>query len=311
MADRHAGHAGKFWQSLPATFPSFYATMPAIAGKHHCLLCCPTIFRLIIYPKMRERAYRTEAIVLRRRDFGEADRLLTLYTRNFGKRRAIAKGARKPQSRKTGHVELFMRTKFLIAVGRDLDIITQAELAEHYAPLRDSLALTTYASYVVELLDNFTAENDPNPPLFDLLANSLTRLSAGAEPRLAARYYELRLLALVGYQPQLFECVVTGNPVLEEDQYLSAELGGLISPGNQRRDRRAIPISAVGVKVLRYLQSRSWQTVSSLSLKPALRQELEEALFYYISYILERELKSIDFLKRLREEAALFVTESS
>ncbi|MBE2222398.1 MAG: DNA repair protein RecO, partial [Anaerolineae bacterium] len=65
----------------------------------------------------RERTLRTEAIVLKRHNFGEADRLLTLYTREFGKMKAIAKGARKPQSRKTGHVELFMRSQFLLAEG--------------------------------------------------------------------------------------------------------------------------------------------------------------------------------------------------
>ena len=76
----------------------------------------------------RIRSYRTEAIVIRRRDFAESDRLLTLYSREYGKISAIAKGARKPQSRKTGHVELFMRTKFLIAKAKDLDIATQAEM---------------------------------------------------------------------------------------------------------------------------------------------------------------------------------------
>src|SRR5687768_9809563 len=98
----------------------------------------------------REKTYRTEAIVLRRTDFGEADRLLTLFSRELGKIKAIAKGARKPQSRKTGHVELFMRTQFLIAQGRDLDIITQAEMVEGYQALREDLVRTTYASYAVE-----------------------------------------------------------------------------------------------------------------------------------------------------------------
>ncbi|HFQ94137.1 MAG TPA: DNA repair protein RecO, partial [Anaerolineae bacterium] len=79
---------------------------------------------------MRERTFRTEAIVIKRRNFGEADRLLTLFSREQGKIRAIAKGARKPQSRKTGHVELFMRSKFLMAKGKDLNIITQAEMVE-------------------------------------------------------------------------------------------------------------------------------------------------------------------------------------
>ena len=253
--------------------------------------------------KMKERTYRTEAIVLRRQDFGEADRLLTLYTRAYGKRRAIAKGARKPQSRKTGHVELFMRTNFLIAVGRNLDIVTQAELVEPYAALREDLVRTTYASYMVELLDQFTPEDDKHLSLYELLASGLDWLANGDDLRLASRFYELRLLSLVGYQPQLFKCVVTGEPVVEENQFLSAELGGLVSAGNQNRDRRAQPVTAVAVKVLRYLQTRGWDTVSVLTLKPALQKELETLMHYYLTFVLERELKSADFLKRLREEA--------
>ncbi|MCK5922153.1 MAG: DNA repair protein RecO, partial [Methylococcales bacterium] len=116
----------------------------------------------------RQRTYRTEAIILSRRNLGEADRLLTLYTREFGKKQALAKGARKPQSRKTGHVELFMRTNFLIAKGRTFDIITQAELVETYAALRTDLIRTTYASYAVELLDRFTPEEDKHVSLYEL-----------------------------------------------------------------------------------------------------------------------------------------------
>ena len=117
----------------------------------------------------RERTYRTEAVVIRRSDFGEADRLLTLFSADRGKTRAIAKGARKPQSRKTGHVELFMRSKFLVAVGRDLDIVTQAETVATYAALREDLVRATYAGYIVELLDRFTVDDDPHRDVFDLL----------------------------------------------------------------------------------------------------------------------------------------------
>ena len=80
----------------------------------------------------RERTYRTEAIVLRRKDIGEADRILTLFTPQLGKVRVVAKGIRKPRSRKAGHLELFTRAKLLLATGRDLDIITQAEGLDAY-----------------------------------------------------------------------------------------------------------------------------------------------------------------------------------
>lgn len=254
----------------------------------------------------RERTYRTEAIVLRRSDFGEADRLLTLFSREYGKMRAIAKGARKPQSRKTGHVELFMRTRFLIAKGRNLDIVTQAEMVEGYNRLRDDLVRTTYASYAVELLDRFIADEDRNPQLYDLLSNMLRWLAQSNNLLLAARYYELHLLSLLGYRPQLFQCVRCGETIEERDQHFSAEMGGLLCPNCRQADAQASDVSGAAVKVLRFLQTRQWTAAQSLHLRRDLHSELEAVMYYYLTYILERDLKSADFLQRLRREARLF-----
>lgn len=259
----------------------------------------------------RERTRRTEAIIIKRRDHGEADRLLTLYTRDFGKLQALAKGARKPQSRKTGHVELFMRTHFLIAHGRTFDVITQAELVEPYAALREDLVRTTYAAYLTELLDKFTPPDDKNVSLYELLSRALGWLSESDNLLLAARYYELRLLSLTGFQPQLFQCVASGEAIVEEDQYFSAELGGLLRPAARTADRHARPISSAAVKVMRYLQTRDWSAVEALQLRRSLHTELEAILHYYIAYLLERNLKSVDFLRRLRRESALFSADDS
>lgn len=254
----------------------------------------------------RERTFRSEGIVLSRTNFGEADRLLTLFTPARGKIKAIAKGARKPQSRKTGHVELFMRSRFLIASGRNLGIVTQAEMIAAYPELRDDLVRATYASYVVELLDRFTVEDDPHRNMYELLVTTLEALTAG-DVRLVSRYYELRLLSLAGFQPRLYNCVDCGKPIEEEDQFFSAELGGLLCPDCQQNDMGAMPVSAAAVKVLRYLQTRPWATVEHLSLRPALLRELERVMTFYLTHTLERDLKSAEFLQRLRQEAALFV----
>jgi DNA repair protein RecO (recombination protein O) len=254
----------------------------------------------------RERTFRAEAIVLKRSDFGEADRLLTLYSREVGKFKAIAKGARKPQSRKTGHVELFMRSQFLCAKGHDLAIITQAEMVEAYTRLRDDLVLTTYAAYAVELLDRFTVEDEKNAGLFNLLADTLSRLASHDDVRLVTRFYELHILAIAGFQPQLFRCLGCNEPIQEQDQFFSDEMGGLLCPNCHAADRRARAITAVAVKVFRYLQSRPWETVNALQLKRPLHHELETITHGYISHILERSLKSVDFLHRLRREAELF-----
>jgi DNA repair protein RecO (recombination protein O) len=248
----------------------------------------------------RERVYRTEAIVLRRSDFGEADRLLTVFTPDRGKLRLLAKGARKPTSRKSGHVELFSRGQFLVAVGRDLDIVTQAETLEPYLPLREDLLRTTYAYYVAELADAFTAERDENRPLYHLLEDAYGWLCAADDLPLVARYYELHLLGLVGYQPQLFVCGGCRKRLEPEVNYLSAADGSVFCPqcGYDRVGTRQISVNAL--KVLRFLQTREWETCGLLHLSTQSQAEVEQAMNQYITYHLERKLKSVDFLRRLR-----------
>ena len=155
----------------------------------------------------RERLYRTEAIVLRRRDQGEADRVLTVFTPGMGKQQLLAKGVRKITSRKAGHVELFTHSQFLVAKARTWGIVTQAETIHAFRPLREDLLRTSYAYYAAELVDRFTQEGDENRRLFELLLAALGWLGEARDLRLLARFFELRLLALVGYRPQLFQCV--------------------------------------------------------------------------------------------------------
>ncbi len=251
----------------------------------------------------RERVYRTEAIVLRRTDFGEADRLLTVFTPARGKIKLIAKGARKPSSRKSGHVELFSHGQFLVAVGRNLDILTQAETVEPYLPLREDLLRTTYAYYVAELADAFTAEGDENRPLFDLLKDAFGWLCEAPDLALVARYYELHLLGLVGYQPQLFVCLGCKKRLEPEDRYfLSAAEGGVLCPRCGRDRRGAMELSLNALKVLRFLQTRDWETCRLLRLSPAGHAEVERLMNHYLTYHLERRLKSVDFIHRLRRQ---------
>jgi DNA repair protein RecO (recombination protein O) len=250
----------------------------------------------------RERVYRTEAIVLRRTDFGEADRLLTVFTPHRGKLRLIAKGVRKPTSRKSGHVELFSHSQFLVAVGRELDIVTQAETVEHFRTLRDDLLRTTYAYYVAELADAFTAERDENRPLFDLLKDAFGWICTAEDLALAARYYELHLLGLVGFQPQLFVCGGCKDPLKPEGNYFSAADGSVFCSkcGHDRVGTTQLSVNAL--KVLRFLQTRDWETCRLLNMSAASHAEVERTMNHYITYHLERKLKSVEFIHRLRRQ---------
>jgi DNA repair protein RecO (recombination protein O) len=249
---------------------------------------------------MSERLYRTDAIILRRSDFGEADRLLTVFTPERGKLRLLAKGVRKTTSRKAGHVELFMLVDMLVAQGRTWDIVSQAEIVEPYRDLREDLDKTSHAYYLAELLDRFTEEHDPNQPVFELLALTLAHLSHIDNPFLALRYFELHLLSLTGYQPQLHFCLACNEALEPVENYFHFADGGTLCPEHGQVRPNAEPIALPVLKVLRFLQTEPWEKASRLQLTPTTRCQVEALLLGYITFLLERQLKSVDFLKKLR-----------
>jgi DNA repair protein RecO (recombination protein O) len=248
-----------------------------------------------------ERSFRTQAIILKRRDFGEADRVVTVLTPQHGKLDVVAKGARKPTSHKTGHVELFTRADMLIHRGRGLDVIAQVEMAAPYIALRENLTRGAYASYSAELLDRFAAEGEEyQPSLFQLMDETLERLCSDDDPRLAARYYEIRLLDLVGFRPELNECVVSHEEVQPEDQFFSYALGGVVTPGYAHEGMAVVPIPMTTLKLLRHMQRSSYSHVKSLKIGLVLHDDVERVLLGYITFLLERKLQSVEFIRRLR-----------
>lgn len=253
----------------------------------------------------RMRAYATEAIVMRRDDYGEADRLVTLLTPEYGKLRALAKGARKPTSRKAGHIELFTRTRLLLAQGRTFDLITQAELVEAHRPLREEMQRGALAHYLCELSDRFAPEGSDAAPLYDLLADGLSWLCEARDPRLATRYFELRLLTLEGYRPELFRCARTQAPLDDArapSVAFSPSEGGVLCEEAALLARDVFRLSREGLALLRTLQTRPFEVVQMLDVTPELHEHLARALQLYIGAILERRPRTAAFVERLARE---------
>ena len=248
------------------------------------------------------RSFRLEAVVLRHSDWGEADRLLTLYSRERGKVRALAKGARKIRSRKAGHLEPFTRVTLQLARGHDLLIVTQADTLDAYMPLREELVRTSQASYVVELLDRFTYEEGvENNAIFRLLTETLSRVADEPDPWLALRYYEVRLLDFLGYRPHLFECANCGEPVRPVDQFFSPVAGGVLCPQCGMGLPGVWPISMETLKNFRHLQRSSWHEAQRARPGSEVQTELEALLQRYLTYLLERGLNSPEFLRQIKK----------
>lgn len=248
----------------------------------------------------KPRSFRAEALVLRHADWGEADRLLTLFTREMGKVRALAKGARKLRSRKAGHLEPFTHVRLLLASGRDLFIVTQADTVDAHLPLRENLERTGYAAYAVELLDRFVYEEGENQILFRLLLETLSRLDSEPDPWLVVRYYEMRLLDALGFRPQLFRCANCEAEILPQDQYFAAAQGGVLCPRCGAGLPGVRPVEVETLKYLRHFQRSSYLVAKRANPNALRRKAVEDLMQHYLTFLLEKGLNTPEFIRQVR-----------
>jgi DNA repair protein RecO (recombination protein O) len=260
------------------------------------------------------RNYQTQGIILKQIKLGEFDKIVTIYTPEFGKLRAVAKGACRPKSKLGGNIEPLTHSLMLLAKGRNLDIIIQSQTINGFPTLKSDLWRMACSLYILELIDSFTVEGGENRPLFDLLLDILSRLSEPDSNETVLRYFELHLLHYLGYRPQLRRCVSCDSALKPVVNFFSLSKGGLLCPRcnseeNHRYERieasssrLSLPISVEALKVLRLWQTCDYATAKRVRVNPELSQELEQVLHEYVRYILQRELKSLSWLKELRKE---------
>lgn len=252
----------------------------------------------------RQRLYRVQAVVLKRMDYGEADRILTLYTQQQGKVRAIAKGSRRTTSRSGGHLELFALVDLQLARGRELDVVSQAETAESFRRVREDLELTSHAYYLAELVDLLTEDRMENSAVFAALLDSLAALEAGADVRLVVVAFQLRLLDALGYRPELTECVSCRTAIEPGRNAFSSRLGGVLCPACAPREPSASRIDSDVLKLLRNLQ----RTPNRLGLRAPehLLRDLERRAREYSEHVVERSLRTPQLIQRVNEAGAAY-----
>lgn len=253
------------------------------------------------------RSYATAALVIRRINYGETDKILTLYSRDRGRFSAIAKGARKPISRLSGATELLTLSKFGLATGKSLEVISQAEVSESFPSLHAELPRLAHALYLAELVDHSVEDHEPNPLLFDLLIAGLYLLQRVTPPELAARWFEVQLISDLGYAPDFAACAVCRAPVPgafpEGEKFgLSASGGSALCPRHTRvatnPDHSALTRdSLIFLQTLANLNPEDANLLPSLQLPDVRSMNLARlALRRFLRYHLDRELRSLEFL---------------
>lgn len=244
----------------------------------------------------RPRVYRAEGVILRRRNLGEADSILTVFSGSEGKFDAIAKGVRKARSRMRGHLEPLTRSRVLVAHGRTLDVFTQAETVESYRRLREDLEASAEALYCLELVDRFTEEREPIPELYALLVASLALLQEGAGPSVT-RFFELRLLALLGYEPHVEGCVLCGGRLPEEEALFSPAAGGLACRQCRPEAGAGRIVSVAVIKLLRFARRATAPEFAAMRVPGDAAGELRTAVGELIRYHLDRDPNARRFVE--------------
>ncbi len=262
----------------------------------------------------QHHSYSTEAVVLKHTDLGEADRILTLFTPYKGKMRVVAKGTRRPISKKAGHLELLCHSQLQVAQGRNLDIVTQAQSIESFLHLRSELRHMTCGFYLAELADRFLEDDGQHTDVYNLLLLALRTLDADAaqvkqasgkgetdtpydRTQLLLRYFEIYLLSFIGYEPNLRTCASCSAELRPQENGFNPKLGGALCPDCSHLWSSALSMNAL--KVLRLLQRTEWNAVPRFHLDTRLHSEIEATMHSLLRFHLERDLKSWSFLDML------------
>jgi len=241
--------------------------------------------------------YKCEGIVIRTSDYGETNKVVTIFTRENGKVGVIARGAKKPSSRLSAITQLFTYGTFLFQKGSGLGSLQQGETIQSMRSVREDIFLTAYASYITELLDKGTENEKGNPFLFELYLQSLKYLADGIDPDVLVHIFEMKMLNVLGLYPNLNECVSCGAK--EGTFHFTLRENGFICHRCFQHDPYRLSISQNVVKLLRLFYYLDLSRLGQVSVKNETKKELKWVIDEYYKEYSGIVLKSKRFLNQL------------
>lgn len=239
--------------------------------------------------------YTTSGITLKQYPLGEYDKILVLFTREHGVKRAVAKGARRANSKLGGKSEPLYKATWFLATGQRMDVVTQCETEHAHRALRGDLDRLLHGMYLAELVLAFVEEGESHPDTFDQFAASLLALEVAECPALVTAWFELNLLAGLGYALELGACVQCGEALGTEGCSFSGESGGALCDacsavvGGMR-------LHAKGLTLLQRLGAVQLKELLTPVVQPGLLAHARSALEAALTTRTERPLRSLDLL---------------
>ncbi len=260
------------------------------------------------------RTYRAVGLTLRKSPAGEADVISSLYTREHGKLDVLARGARRLTSKLMGHFEPLTLVRLSLARGRTLDTVAEAEVVNAFPDVKADYASVARGLHIAELIDGFSASSSANPQVLDLALQTLRVIGSqpgvgdgGGASDLPLRYFDLQILQLSGFMPELYQCVECGAELEPERHRYAAGAGGTLCPDCIPEDVAVRPLSLPALKVMRLLhRTESVEQLPRLSMPPAVHAEVNALATDTVQYWLDRQLRSQSFIDATNIDATKF-----
>jgi len=240
---------------------------------------------------------KTEAVVIKAVDWHETSKIITFYTKEYGKIKGVAKGARRGKFGSSLEILTYNDIVFYEREGKDLYTISQCDLKESFLGIRQDIKRLAYASYTVELVDKATGAQE-NPPTFDLLVRTLRLMEDSKDIEALARVFEVKLLTHLGYRLHLDDCSICHREFVGPRFKFSLRAGGIICPGHPQPGQK---ISRDTLAFLRGAQRLELAKIDRSKISHNLRGELKSLLASFIAYHIGPRLKSREFIDALEE----------
>ncbi len=248
--------------------------------------------------------HKTEAIVLRRRHFRETSLIADFYTRDFGKLSGLLKGIKTEPGKFASNLEPFSYNEIIFYLKRNsaLHLVSQCDAREDFTNIRQNIAKTGMASFMMELLGAIMASEDKNEEVFDLALVCLRELAATYYSEKVMTIFKIKILALSGFKPHFDSCVSCGDKILGQSKF-SLSLGGLLCGRCCQKDMSSRSIFRGTVASILHIERNDFKTNLNLGLNPQIKRELDAILNAFLTFHLEKELKSQKVLDRLVTES--------
>ncbi|MCX8044473.1 MAG: DNA repair protein RecO [Desulfobacterota bacterium] len=244
----------------------------------------------------------SQAVVLRTFDFGESDKIVSLFTEEFGRLRLIAKGAKRSRKRFGSGLEPFTHIEAFFADReyRGLARLERCHIIAAFPQIADDVRRVVCGTYMLELVDTLTPERERHPEVFLLLLFFVSLLIHEAFREEMLRFFELRLFAMLGYQPQLMRCVICRAAFQVQHHYkFSVKRGGIVCPACQDRVAELLPLSNGTIRLFQQAMRMDIPKLPRLVFSPAEHEEGRLMLTKFLEYHIGRLPRSLMVMEQL------------